>query len=568
MARKLLGQILSELNVLSEFDIQQALQKQKESGEAIGQILLADNVISDSELTQAVAIQNGMEYIDLKRAEIPPEVLELVDQEMAENLEVMPVAYDGTTLTVAVSDPTNLGLGDTLRFSLPEISQFKQVVAGKEEIEEAIGRFYGAQSGGEMGSMFDAMGDGVTDVEGGRPEDIGGGEEDPNAAPVVKLLNMILVQAVRDRASDIHLEPFEKEFKVRYRVDGVLYEMMPPPIQIARSLISRVKVLSNLDIAETRLPQDGRIELTIGGQPIDLRVSTLPTMHGESVVMRVLDRQSISLDLSDLGFRPSELKTFNRLVSKPNGIFLVTGPTGSGKTTTLYAALNEANTIDVKIITTEDPVEYDLEGIVQVQINDEIGTTFAACLRSILRQDPDKILVGEIRDLETCQIAVEASLTGHIVFTTLHTNDAPSAVTRLIDLGLEPFLIAATLEGILAQRLVRRICSGCSTPYDPADEEIYELELTRSDVADKQFHFGKGCKKCNSSGYKGRIALFEIMVASDRVKDLIMDGASTAELREAAKEEGMRTLRDSGLLHIYDGVTTIEEVVKETISAF
>lgn len=567
MVRKLLGQILSELDALSEFDIQQALQKQRESGEAIGQILLSENVISESELTQAVAIQNGMEYIDLQKAEVLPEVLEVCPQDIAENLEIMPVAHDGNTLTVAISDPTNLGLTDTLRFSLPEISNFKLVVAGKEEIESAIGRFYQSQ-GGEMGNMFDAMGEGKDEATGARSKEIGGGEEDPNAAPVVKLLNMILVQAVRDRASDIHLEPFETEFKVRYRVDGVLYEMMPPPIQIARSLISRVKVLSNLDIAETRLPQDGRIELTIGGQPIDLRVSTLPTMHGESVVMRVLDRASISLDLSDLGFRPGELKTFNRLVNKPNGIVLVTGPTGSGKTTTLYAALNEANTIDVKIITTEDPVEYDLEGIVQVQINDEIGTTFAACLRSILRQDPDKILVGEIRDLETCQIAVEASLTGHIVFTTLHTNDAPSAVTRLVDLGLEPFLIAATLEGILAQRLVRRVCASCRQPYDPADEELYELELTRSDVADKQFYFGKGCKKCNSSGYKGRIALFEIMVASDRIKDLIMDAASTAELRDAAKEEGMRTLRESGLLHIYDGVTTIDEVVKETISAF
>jgi len=378
---------------------------------------------------------------------------------------------------------------------------------------------------------------------------------------------MVLLQAVRDRGSDIHLEPFEHEFKVRYRVDGVLYEMMPPPIQLARAVISRVKVMSNLDIAETRLPQDGRIELNIGGNPVDLRVSTLPTMYGESVVMRVLDRSNVALNLEQIGLRSEELKLLRALLEKPNGIILVTGPTGSGKTTTLYSALNEMNTIDVKIITTEDPVEYDLEGIMQCQINEEIGVTFANCLRSILRQDPDKILVGEVRDLETAQIAVEASLTGHIVLSTLHTNDAPSAVTRLLDLGLEPFLITATLEAIVAQRLVRRICLNCRTPYEPTDEGLYELELTRSEIEGKQFFYGTGCKKCNGSGYKGRIAIFEIMVISDRVRDMIMNMASTAELRNVSKEEGMRMLRDSGLLHIYDGISTIEEVVKETVAS-
>ena len=568
MVRKRLGQILRELELVKdEFEVQQALIDQKESGKALGQILVEKGVIGEADLTSALAVQSGMEAIDLSMAEVPPEVLELVDVNTAETMEIMPVAYDGTTLTVAVSDADDMGIEQELRFALPGVSAFRLVLAGKDAIAVAIQRFY--NSGASADGMFGEMGEGRADVQSKRGDDISLDkiEEDVNAAPVVKLLNMILVQAVRDRASDIHLEPFEYEFKVRYRVDGVLYEMMPPPIQIARALISRVKVLASLDIAETRLPQDGRIEISIGGNPIDLRVSTLPTMHGESVVMRVLDRQAISLDLAALGFRTSELETFRGLISKPNGIMLVTGPTGSGKTTTLYAALNEANTVDVKIITTEDPVEYDLEGIVQVQINEEIGTTFAACLRSILRQDPDKILVGEIRDLETCQIAVEASLTGHIVFTTLHTNDAPSAVTRLIDLGLEPFLITATLEGILAQRLVRRVCVECRQPYDPTDKELYEVELTRTDVAEKQFFFGKGCKKCNGSGYKGRIALFEIMVATDRVKELIMNSASTAALRDAAREEGMRTLRDGGLLHIYDGVTSIEEVVRETMSS-
>jgi len=391
-------------------------------------------------------------------------------------------------------------------------------------------------------------------------------EADANAGPVVKLLNMILLQAIRDRAADIHLEPFEHEFKVRYRVDGVLYEMMPPPIHLARSVISRVKVMANLDIAETRLPQDGRIELNVGGNPIDLRVSTLPTMYGESVVLRILDRTNLALDLEKLGFRPDELGAFRELVAKPNGIILVTGPTGSGKTTTLYSVLMEANSVDVKIITTEDPVEYDLEGVVQVQVQEEIGLTFADCLRSILRQDPDKILVGEIRDIETAQIAVESALTGHIVYSTMHTNDAPSSVTRILDLGLEPFLIAATLEGVIAQRLARRTCVQCKTPYDPTEQELYELELTVTETQGREFFFGKGCKACNGTGYRGRVALFEMMLVNDRLRDLIMNAASTAELRAVAREDGMRTLRDSGLLHIYDGISTIEEIVKETIS--
>lgn len=567
MARKLIGQLLKESGALSEFDIQQALTKQKSTGGALGQILVEAGSVTEDDVSQALASQMGLQHVDLMKTEIPPEALEQVDAATAENLEVMPVSFDGSTLIVAVSDPTNLTVIDDLRFSLPKVANFKPLVATKDGIKEAISRYYGD---GGVDDMFTQMGEGKSEIESKRGADISMDkmEEDVNAGPVVKLLNMILLQAVRDRASDIHLEPFESEFKVRYRVDGVLYEMMPPPIQLARSLISRVKVLSNLDIAETRLPQDGRIELSIGGNPVDLRVSTLPTMYGESVVMRVLDRSAISLNLEQLGFRPNELQIFRNLIEKPNGIILVTGPTGSGKTTTLYSALAECNTLDVKIITTEDPVEYDLDGIVQVQIMEEIGTTFAACLRAILRQDPDKILVGEIRDLETSQIAVEASLTGHIVFSTLHTNDAPSAVTRLVDLGLEPFLITATLEGIIAQRLVRRICLDCKDPYDPNDEELYELELTRADVADQKFFFGKGCKKCNGSGYKGRLALFEFFLASDRIKAMIMDMASTAELRVAAKEDGMRTLREAGLLHIYDGITTIEEVVHSTMAAF
>ncbi|MBN1442757.1 MAG: Flp pilus assembly complex ATPase component TadA [Planctomycetes bacterium] len=564
MNSKPLGQIFKSMGLVSEYDIQQAIRAQKEKGGAIGQVFLQNGLVTESDLSRALAEQSGMEFVDLDKVEVPPEVTDLVDASTAETFQVMPIHYDGNTLTVAIARPDHLSVLDDLRFSLPKVANFKAMVSSEEAIRKAIANYYhqGSQVADELLASFG-------DREGpkGRDStDIAKMEADANAGPVVKLLNMVLLQAIRDRAADIHLEPFENEFKIRYRVDGVLYEMMPPPPHLARALISRVKVMSNLDIAETRLPQDGRIELNVGGNPVDLRVSTLPTMYGESVVLRILDRSNLALDLEKLGFRPDELKTFRDLISKPNGIILVTGPTGSGKTTTLYSALNEANTIDVKIITTEDPVEYDLEGIVQVQINEEIGVTFAQCLRSILRQDPDKILVGEIRDLETAQIAVESSLTGHIVFSTLHTNDAPSAVTRILDLGLEPFLIAATLEGIIAQRLVRRICLNCKTPYEPSDEELYELELTRTEVEGRQFYYGKGCKQCNNTGYKGRIAIFEFMVMTDRIRSMIMDQASTADLRKASREEGMRTLRDSGLLHIYDGITTIEEVVKETIA--
>jgi type IV pilus assembly protein PilB len=561
---KPLGQILKSLGFVKEFDIQENLRVQKEKGGALGQLLLQNGLITEENLNQALAQQRGMDFIDLEKEEIPPEVIDLVDATTVETFMIMPVRYDGTTLTVAIARPDNLNVLDDLRFTLPKVTNFEAAVASEESIKAAFQRYY-QETGSGVSEFFGEVGE----VEGKTRESIDTGqvEEDANAGPVVKLLNMILVQAIRDRGSDIHLEPFEHEFKVRYRVDGVLYEMMPPPVHLARAVISRVKVMANLDIAETRLPQDGRIELNIGGNPVDLRVSTLPTMFGESVVMRILDRQNLALDLEKLGLRPEELATFRQLAEKPNGIILVTGPTGSGKTTTLYSALHEANSTEVKIITTEDPVEYDLEGIVQVQINEEINVTFAQCLRSILRQDPDKILVGEIRDIETAQIAVEASLTGHIVFSTLHTNDAPSAVTRMIDLGLEPFLLTATVEGIVAQRLARRICVDCKEPYDPADEELYELELTRSDTQGREFFYGKGCKKCNGTGYRGRIALFEIMIMNDRLRNMIMDNASTAELRNGAKEDGMRTLRDSGLLHIFDGVTTIEEVVKETIAA-
>ena len=389
--------------------------------------------------------------------------------------------------------------------------------------------------------------------------------EAADSNPVKRLVNMVLLEAIRNRASDVHFEPFEDEFKMRYRIDGLLYEMLPPPKSIAVAIASRIKVMANLDIAERRLPQDGRIELLINDQPVDLRVSVLPTMFGESVVMRVLDRSNVSLDIERLGMREDDIRIFRQLIRRPNGIVIVTGPTGCGKTTTLYAALNELNTVDVKILTSEDPVEYDIDGLIQVQIKEDIGLTFARCLRHFLRQDPDKVLVGEIRDLETAEMAVQSSLTGHMVFTTLHTNDAPSSLARLLDLGLEPFLITATLEGIVAQRLVRTICPRCKEEFSPTEDMLMELNLTPEQVAGRTFYHGAGCEYCRGTGYSGRIAIFEIMLLDDELRELIMQRRSTNMIREAARKRGMRILRETGLLSIFDGQTTIEEIVSQTI---
>ena len=380
---------------------------------------------------------------------------------------------------------------------------------------------------------------------------------------VVKLLNLVLLQAIKDKASDIHFEPFEDEFKMRYRIDGVLYEMVPPPKHLGPAITSRIKVMANLDIAERRLPQDGRIELQVGGKPVDLRIAVLPTMHGESVVMRVLDRSNVELNLERIGFREDDLARFRGLIEKPNGIVVVTGPTGSGKTTTLYAALAELNDIETKILTSEDPVEYDIDGLCQVQVNDEVGLTFAKALRSFLRQDPDVILVGEIRDLETAQIAVQASLTGHLVLSTLHTNDAPSSIVRLVDLGLEPFLLTATIEGIVAQRLVRKINPAAREAYTPSEEELMELGLRTADVAGKTFYRPRS--DAEYGGYKGRMALFEIMSMDDTIRDMVMREESLSLVREHARGRGMRSLRESGLLAIYEGQTSIDEVVRETL---
>jgi type IV pilus assembly protein PilB len=385
-----------------------------------------------------------------------------------------------------------------------------------------------------------------------------------NEAPIIKFVNLVLYQAVQDRASDIHFEPFEDEFKIRYRVDGALYEMTPPPKHLALPVTSRIKVMANLDIAERRLPQDGRISLHLAGRQIDMRVSTLPTQFGESVVLRVLDRAAVRMDLDGLGFPDHILKYVSDIIQQPNGIVIVTGPTGCGKTTTLYSGLRRLNTIDVKLLTAEDPVEYDIEGIMQVAINEGVGMTFAKALRSFLRQDPDIIMVGEMRDLETSQIAIQASLTGHLVLTTLHTNDAPGAVTRLIDMGVEPFLISSTLLCVLAQRLVRTICKNCRTPFEPTESQLSMMNLSPHDVGDKVFYYGRGCSNCNDTGYKGRKGIFELLPVSDPVRALINERAPTVVLRQKAVELGMITLREDGLRSIFDGDSTIEEVLKYT----
>jgi type IV pilus assembly protein PilB len=549
--KQLLGQVIKGLGIgVHEGMIQEALAVQRKDGGQIGKILVRLGHITESQLLLALGKQAGLEVVDLRKTPPDPDLVGRVDKQMAEMFQICPVRRDGDAIVVAIADPANVSVLDELRFLLN--SDVRAAIADADQIREAL-------KGGKGTSEEELRRAAAEAKE---------SEDAANSAPVVKLLNFIILQAVKDKASDIHLEPFEQDFKVRYRVDGILYELEPPPMHLAIPLISRVKVMAGMDIAETRLPQDGRIDMTIQGRSVDLRVSTLPTMFGESCVMRILDRTVVSLDLSQVGLRADELATFRGFLQRPHGIILVTGPTGSGKTTTLYSALNEANDPSVKIITTEDPVEYDLAGIVQVQVNEEIGVTYSRCLRAILRQDPDMILVGEIRDRETASIAIEAALTGHIVFSTVHTNDAPLAVTRMVDIGVESFLLAATLEGIVAQRLVRRVCTGCKVFYDPSDEVLMELGLRASDVAGKQFAYGKGCDNCHFTGFRGRTALFEILLLSDRIREMIMDGAATDAIRAAAKEQGMRTLRESGLLAIFDGVTTVEEVLRETIDVF
>ncbi len=569
MAIRRIGQVLVDLGFLTDEQLEMLLDEQEQrTGEMLGQIAINLNLISEEQLVQALAEQMNMQVVTLADMTLSSEVIGLITEPMAQLYRVVPIAFKDNVLTVAMCDPQKLSVIDELRSFLGY--EIRPVVATERDLVKALDRYYAA--GGESVETLiadmeqdDELRAAIKALERDGPLDLSSAEALADSAPVRKLLNMVLLLAIRDHASDLHFEPFETEFKIRIRADGVLYEMVPPPRHLALAITTRIKVMSNLDIAERRLPQDGRIRLAVGGHPIDLRVSVLPTMFGESVVMRILDRSVVMLDLGAVGMDSTILALFREVIRRPNGIVLVTGPTGSGKTTTLYGALNELNTLEDKLITTEDPVEYDIDGIIQMPVDANIGNTFAQCLRSILRQDPDKILVGEIRDLETAEIAVQASLTGHMVFSTLHTNDAPSTVTRLRDMGVPPFLITATLEAILAQRLVRKICPQCREQTMPSTDTLAQLDLSPDDVVDKKFYRGRGCAACNSTGFKGRTGLYEYMPINDEVRDEINRGGSTEKLRDVALRSGMRPLRPAGLEKIYAGITTVEEVIRETV---
>jgi len=565
--KKLLGRILREMGLISESQIQEALAIQRERGGALGEILVERGYISREDLTLALATQSGMEVVDLDSLEVPAAIIGRVSSAIARAYRVIPVRFENDLLTVALADPTHLKTLDDMRFLLS--CEVQGAVSNEESVSRALDKYYSTQEDiQEILHELDQQWGEVPEFSASESEsiDLESLQEMANIAPVRRLLNLVLLQAIQDRASDIHFEPFEDEFKIRYRVDGILYEMVPPPRHLHLAVTSRIKTLAELDIAERRMPQDGRIDLNISGNPVDLRVSCLPTMFGESVVCRVLDRRLVALDLDKLGMRTDDLESVRDLIQRPHGIVICTGPTGCGKTTTLYSALRELNDVGVKILTAEDPVEYDLEGIMQVPINPEIGVTFARLLRHFVRQDPDIIMVGEIRDVETGQIAIQASLTGHLVFTTSHTNDAPTALTRLVDLGLEPYLINATLEGVVSQRLLRRICTNCKEEYEPSVESLLQVGLNPEEMANKKLHRGRGCDLCNNIGYRGRMGIFEVVALDGEMRDLIMVDASTSRLRRHAREVGVRSLRETGMLAVYDGLTTIEEVARSTLA--
>ncbi len=561
MNEKQVAELFVEQQVLQPSQAEDVLNEANLNGKTIVQAMVDSGFVDESGFYRTIAEALGAEYVDFGDKEIAPAILKLIPSGLARLHRALPIGLSGNTLRVALADPLDPHAAEDLRFALGK--DVDVVVALTEQIDNRIKEYYGADTTsmeevlkqlGEAGEMLQIRGD----------ETAAAVEAEANATPIIRFVDLILYQAIQDRASDIHFEPFENEFKIRYRVDGALYEMSPPPRHLALPVISRVKVMANMNIAERRLPQDGRIQKNIAGRHVDLRVSTLPTQFGESVVLRVLDRSTVNLDLEMLGMPEYVHNYILEIINCPNGIFIATGPTGSGKTTTLYSCLRKINTIDSKLLTAEEPVEYDLEGIVQVPVNEAIGLTFARVLRAFLRQDPDRIMIGETRDLETAQIAIQASLTGHLVFTTLHTNDAPGAITRLIDMGVEPFLISATLEAVLGQRLLRSICPNCRAPYQPNESVLAQLELSKRDIGDRKFFYGKGCDACNHTGYKGRKGIYELMKITDPLRELINERAPTVVLKQKAIELGMVTLRQDGLRSIFAGDTTIEEVLKYT----
>jgi type IV pilus assembly protein PilB len=568
MVARRIGQIFVDMGFITDEQLQLLLEEQQQQpGALLGKIAEDMSLITDDQLAQALGEQMNMKVVNLGDQPVPKELLERMSETMAQLYRVIPVRFDGHTLTVATCDPQNLSIQDELRTFLG--FDIEMVVCTEREIKAALERFYSSESLSVEKIVAELENDEELFQQAsmlqGEKFDLDGAEALADSVPVRKLLNLVLLLAIKDHASDIHFEPFEDEFRIRIKAEGVLYEMVPPPRHLAFAITTRIKVMANLDIAERRLPQDGRIELMVGGHPVDLRVSVLPTMFGESVVMRILDRTVVNLSLTKVGMDDTTMNNFRTVMRRPNGIVLVTGPTGSGKTTTLYSALSEMNEITEKLVTTEDPVEYDIDGIVQIPIDHEIGVTFASCLRAILRQDPDIILVGEIRDLETAEIAIQASLTGHLVFSTLHTNDAPSTITRMKDMGIPTFLLTATVEAILAQRLVRRICTKCREESETPFEFLQELGVSEEEAKKHKFYRGRGCDNCNNTGYKGRIGLFELMIMNDTLRDMIMENATTDDLRRKAQSFGMITLSEYGRQFVFQGLTTAEEVVRETV---
>ena len=562
MDAKQVVEIFVEQGLITEDDGANLLLQASNSESPIEQILVDNGIVSERGFEKTIADSIGAEPFDLSEFEPDPQTLQLIPSGLARLHGVIPISASGNTIFVAHTDPLNSRSIEDLRFALGR--EIVAVVSFPPTVRALIRTHFGSEEA-SISEILESIGGEVT-VNEGPDEQINDQAvlAEANAAPIIKYVDLILDKAIAARASDIHFEPFESEFKIRYRVDGALYEMDPPPFRLALPVISRVKVMANLNIAERRLPQDGRIQREINGRQVDLRVSTLPTAFGESVVLRVLDRSSVNLELETLGMPDDIMAYILQVIEKPNGIFIVTGPTGSGKTTTLYSCLRKINTIDSKLLTAEDPVEYEIDGIIQVPINDSIGLSFSRVLRAFLRQDPDRILVGETRDTETAQIAIQASLTGHLVFTTLHTNDSTGAVTRLMDMGIEPFLISASLECVLAQRLIRKICANCRTPYQPSEQVLASIGLQPHDIGDKSFFYGKGCEVCNQTGYKGRKGIYELLKISDPIREMINNREPGILIRQKAIELGMTTLRQDGMRSIYDGITTIEEVVKYT----
>lgn len=559
---RILGDILVENKLINEEQLEEVLAAQSETGQMLEDILIAKGFVEERDVLDCLGTQFGMDVVSIVNVDITNEVLALIEEPMIRAYNIIPIRQRADVLTVATSNPFNTTILDDIKFMLDY--DVRAVLCSRAEIEAKIVDCYGVE-GSSISNLIGKISGEVTMAEEDIDEqDNAALEKLANDAPVVKLLNLILIQAAKDGASDIHLEPFESEFKVRYRVDGALYEMVPPPKHLALAITSRVKIMASLDISERRLPQDGRIQINMEGRNIELRVSTLPTAFGESVVMRILDKSNTTIDLEQLGMPDKLLATIRSIIHRPNGIFIVTGPTGSGKTTTLYSCLKELNTIENKIITTEDPVEYDLDGIMQIPIADSIGLTFARCLRAILRQDPDQIMIGEIRDKETAEIAIQASLTGHLVVSTLHTNDSLGSITRLVDMGVQPYLIVSTLQAVLAQRLVRRICQTCKEPYIVSPDHIVRANLEMTGLEGKTFFYGKGCKVCNNSGYKGRLGIYEMLEMSEPLRQAVMSGMSSAQLKERASELGLVTLEEDGVAKILQGLTSLDEVARET----